>query len=492
MSELAAITAVLLVVYAVLGYKLPALAMATVPIVALGMVYFFIESAEMEVALSAVVLFLVTLVAVALGGRHAETQRWYQRLAFLILAAVGGLLFIVGFFWAFAAVGAGFVLPLFLLLGVAAVVACLIGYSAGSRKTTAASVFSTLGSSMRQNLPLPMALECAAHGRTDGTARTLQQIKKWLLQGYSLVESLRRGYPRCPSRALAILAAAEPQDQLPAAMATVEADLRSQATGRMRLQPVHAAYPLVILTITFIMVLGLMTFVVPQFKAVLEEMTGARLPAPTRVLIGIMEVLVYEHNGLPAILLFVLIFFVIPPVWIWARTRRRRPEKPYLFSRMGDWIKWRLPVLHWFENNSATLQTVELMRISLRTDCPLNEAIRGTLDLDVNQSFKRRLACWLRRVEQGDDVAAAARGCGLPSGLAWAFERSAGASHAPAVLEMLESFYRFNYSYRVNLARFIFWPCAIILLGATVGFVVFAVFSPGVQVINSMAGNVYP
>lgn len=492
MSELAAITAVLMVVYTILGYKLPALAMATVPIAALGMVYFFIESAEMEVALSAVVLFLVTLVAVALGGRHAETQRWYQRLAFLILAAVGGLLFIVGFFWAFAAVGAGFVLPLFLLLGVAAVVACLIGYSAGSRKATAASVFATLGSSMRQNLPLPMALECAAHGRTDGTAAALQQIKKWLLQGYSLVESLRRGYPRCPSRALAILAAAEPQDQLPTAMATVEADLRSQAAGRMRLQPVHAAYPLVILTITFIMVLGLMTFVIPQFKTVLEEMTGDRLPAPTRVLMGIMEVLVYKRNGLPAILIFVLIFFVIPPVWIWARTRRRRPEKPYLFSRMGDWIKWRLPILHWFENNSATLQTVELLRISLRTDCPLNEAIRSALDLDVNQSFKKRLVCWLRRVEQGDDVAAAARGCGLPSGLAWAFERSASASHAPAVLEMLESFYRSNYSYRVNLARFILWPCAIILLGATVGFVVFAIFSPGVEVINSMAGNVYP
>jgi general secretion pathway protein F len=336
-----------------------------------------------------------------------------------------------------------------------AVVACLIGYSAGSRKATAAYVFSTLGSSMRQNLPLPMALDCAASGRTDGSAHVLKQIKKWLVQGHSLVESIRRGYRRCPSRALAILSAAEPKGQLPAAIEAVESDLRSQAARRMRLPPVHAAYPVVILSITFIMVLGLMTFVIPRLTAVLEEVAEGRLPASTRVLIAIMRELVYKHDGLIAWGLFLLIFFVIPPMWIWSRTRPRRPDKPYRLSRIGDWIKWHLPVLRWFENNNATLQTVELLRVAMRTDCPINEAIRSTLGLDVNQAFRRRLACWLRRVEQGDDVAAAARGCGLASALAWAFDRNAGADHTPAVLETLESFYRSNYSYRVNLARFI-------------------------------------
>jgi len=291
---------------------------------------------------------------------------------------------------------------------------------------------------------------------------------------------------------LAILSASEPKGQLPAAIETIEADLRSQAAGRMRLQPVHAAYPLVILAITFIMVLGLMTFVIPQFKSVLEEMTGDRLPASTRALVSIMRTVVYDHEGIIALGLFALVFLVIPLLWVWTRTRRRRPERPYWLSRISDWIKWHLPILHWFENNDATLQVVELLRVSLRTDCPINEAIRSTLELDVNHCFRARLSCWLNRVEQGDDVGAAARGCGLSSALAWAFDRDMGADHAPAVLDMLESFYRSNYSYRVNLARFILWPCGIILLGATVGFVVFAMFSPGVAVLRSMADNVYP
>lgn len=492
MLELPAIIAVLLVVYAILGYKRPVLALTTVPLGVLGMVFFAVETNEAWVALCAAVLVLVTLVAVALGGRHAEPQRWVHRLAFLVLAAIGGTLFVIGLFGAFAAFGAGFVLPLFVLLGIVGIVACLIGYSAGSRKATAAYIFSTLGSSIRQNLPLPMALDCAASGRTDGSAHVLKQIKKWLVQGHSLVESIRRGYPRCPSRALAMLSAAEPKGQLPAAIEAVENDLRLQAAKRMRPQPVHAAYPVIILSITFIMTLGLMTFVIPQLTSVLEEVAEGRLPASTRVLIAIMQELVYKHDGLIAWGLFLLFFFVIPPIWIWTRTRPRRPDKPYRLSRIGDWIKWHLPVLHWFENNNATLQTVELLRVAMRTDCPINEAIRSTLGLDVNQVFRRRLVCWLRRVEQGDDVAAAARGCGLASALAWAFDRNAGADHAPAVLETLESFYRSNYSYRVNLTRFILWPFGIILLGATVGFVVYAVFSPGVAVLSSMAGNVYP
>jgi len=59
-------------------------------------------------------------------------------------------------------------------------------------------------------------------------------------------------------------------------------------------------------------------------------------------------------------------------------------------------------------------------------------------------------------------------------------------------LETLESFYRSNYSYSVNLARFILWPCVTLIMGAIVGFVVLAIFSPGISVITYMATQVNP
>ena len=57
--------------------------------------------------------------------------------------------------------------------------------------------------------------------------------------------------------------------------------------------------------------------------------------------------------------------------------------------------------------------------------------------------------------------------------------------NTPAILESLENFYRSHYGYVVNVARNIFWPCAVIILGVMVGFVVFAMFTPVLTMIHA-------
>ncbi|MBA7705526.1 hypothetical protein ES703_114357 [subsurface metagenome] len=125
---------------------------------------------------------------------------------------------------------------------------------------------------MRQNLPLPMALESAASGRADSRSRILQRIQKWLVQGYSLSESIKRGYPKCPGHAVAMITAAERIDQLPLAIGAIEADLAAKADDRRRINPVHPLYPVIVIGFTLFILLSVMTFVIPTFKAVLEEM----------------------------------------------------------------------------------------------------------------------------------------------------------------------------------------------------------------------------
>ena len=56
--------------------------------------------------------------------------------------------------------------------------------------------------------------------------------------------------------------------------------------------------------------------------------------------------------------------------------------------------------------------------------------------------------------------------------------------NSPTILESLESFYRSNYGYITNLARFIFWPCVTIVMGLLVGEVVYAMFAPAVELIH--------
>ncbi|RPJ39626.1 MAG: hypothetical protein EHM35_01865 [Planctomycetaceae bacterium] len=489
MSALTVIGFGLLFVYGIVGYKRPGIAFITAPLAAVAFAYVAWGSYYQENVLLAPVLFVVAMVSVVASTYTCELREWYHRAALLLLIWFFVVL-VVGILLAgFSEIGAGVVLPVLFILGLIAITLSAIGFGLASRRTIATSVFSTVGASMRQNLPLPMALDCAAVGRYDATSRVLRRIKTWMVKGYSLSEAVSRGYPQCPSRALALLAAGERIGQLPAAVRAVEADMKSRVKERTWLRPVHPAYPVVMLIILFLFTMGLLRFVIPQFKAILDEMNEGKLPAATRLLIRIVEP-VMSGDGL--ILLLCLVAMCGSGLWIYGAWRRRRPEKPYLLSRLGDSIKWHLPILHWFERNRAMVQVVEVLRMSLDAGCPVNEAIRSTLQLDVNLCFRTRLACWLQLVERGEAIGDSARRCGLGHALAWAFDGGAETGNTPAVLEMLDAHYRSNYSYRVNLARFILWPLGIIMLGAAVGFVVFAVFSALMATLTQSIAHVYP
>jgi len=482
---LVVIAILLLAVYIYLGFKEPAIALVTSPFVALT-IFFAGAPDDYAAMIIAPLIFFVTVIAASVSRREPGTEQWPQVCAKWILIIFLFLLLSVTAGAVFGPLGiAGFI---FFILFMSSIIA----YALTSRNATATYIISTIGSSMRQNLPLPMALESAAGGRADTRSRILQKIQKWLVQGYSLSESIKRGYPKCPGHAVAMITAAERIDQLPLAIGAIEADMTAKADDRRRIRPIHPLYPVIVIVFTFFILLSVMTYVIPQFKAVLEEMVeGATLPFATRLLIGITHFIGYEY-GWSIWLAFVLIVLVVIPVSIRVRFRPRRSEKPYLLSRLGDYIKWHLPVLHWFEKNYSMVQVVELLRLSLNAGYTVNDTIENTLELDVNNCFRERLKKWLEKVKRGDNIATAIRESKLGPALAWAFDEQVNQGNTLSILEMLESFYRSNYGYYVNLARFIMWPCVTLIMGVMVGFVVYAIFSPGIAMIKSIAEAVYP
>ena len=481
-----AITILVLVIYIYLGLKMPAIALVTSPFMAGALLVVGAADENGVVMAAAPLIFLSTLLAVLASKREPDSELWPQIWARWIVIFFVFLLASVTAGVVFGPLGVtGFVL--FILFG-----ASIFAYHLTSRHATAAYVISTIGSSMRQNLPLPMALESAAGGRIDHRARILTKIKQWLVQGCSLSESIRRGYPKCPGYAVAMMAAAERVDQLPLAIKAIEADMVARADDRRRIRPVHPFYPVILMVFTFFIVSGVMLFVIPQFKSILEEMVGGgELPRATRILLSISSYFLYKGGWLIG-LIITLAIIVTSLSSIYAKFRPRRPGEPYLISRIGDFVKWHLPILHRFEKDYSMVQVVALLRLSLSAGCPVNDAIDNTLGLDVNHCFRKRLQRWLGRVECGDHIADAAKRCRLGSPLAWAFDDKVNQGNTLSILEMLESFYRSNYSYYVNLARFIMWPCVTLLMGAIVGFIVYSIFMPGIEVITHLANMVHP
>ncbi len=471
--------------FAVLGYKKPVVALVTLPIVCIALGVIAVDNESPEWLIFIAFIFLLGLIAIALSESEPDFERLPQQIARWTLLTIVFLLAVITGFAVFGGWG------ILVLFGICVLAATLIGYGLSSRYATAAYILTTIGASMRQNLPLPMALETAAQGQKDIRARTLRRIKKWLVQGYSLSESLKRGYPKCPGYAVAMITAAERINQLPFAFKALEADIVEKADERKRIRPVHPFYPVLVITVITTMVILMAKFVVPTYLTVIKEnFEGAELPAVTQFLMKIISPIFWQ-SAIFWIVLGLIILISIPAA-IRIRFRPRRPEKPYMISRLFDFIKWHLPVLHWFENNYSIVQAIEILRLSLNAGVTVNQAIANTIGLDVNNCFKKRLRNWLEKVEAGENISAAARESKLGSTIAWAFDADVNQGNTLTILEMLEEFYRSNYSYRVNLARFILWPCVTIMLGLIVGFVVYAFFSPMVYIINHLADMVTP
>ncbi|MHC4214182.1 MAG: type II secretion system F family protein [Planctomycetota bacterium] len=430
-----------------------------------------------EIWVFVLILFVLLLIGAIILKSTRQAVGWFLLLISAFLFACVGFTFLGP--WAY-------LFLLFLLVSAG----LMVSYGLTSSYATTTYVISTIGASMRQNLPLAMALDSAAGNQKDTRAKILRQIKNQLVQGYSLSESIRRGYPKCPSRSVAMIAAAERIDQVPHAIKAIEADMTARSNERKRIKPVSALYPIVLLIIVSLVVLGMAWKVIPKFKEIIEEMVpGESLPWATRLMMDIATFIAYE-TPLGWILTLSVIFLVVLATYI--RFRTRRVHDLQLSSRAGDYIKWHFPISRWFEKNYSLVQIVEYLRLSLNTGSTVDKAISNTLELDLNDCFKRQVREWLTMVEAGEDISESAIKSGMGSSLAWAFDQDVNQGNTPQILETLETFYRTNYSYAVNLARFVAEPFVTILMGLLVGFVIYALFSPVVATIQFLATDVVP
>lgn len=470
MLEIGAVLAAL-AIWAV-AYKRPGIGLLLSPLgcFAAWVVGAVEESLPMLILGPGVIIGTAVVISVAPRDPLADPRpkRWAR-------LTLWGILILVVFLALLMAAGPWGVPPALVLV---LYIVCVFVSGFEARRATTSVILSTLNAAMRQNLPLPMALDSAAAGGDDMAAYAMRQISRWLVQGYPLSEALHRGYPRCPGRARGMIAAAERIGQLPAAMEVIERDMHASAERRNRVNPIYPFYPLALIVVISLIVSGLMTFVMPQLSAVLRDLTDSPLPPATEVLLGIYRC-VGDWIGY-AVVAVVLVGAVVLLIRWW---RPRRPDRPGPLSVMADLVRWVLPISHSFESDRSMVQTADGLRLALATGRTVDQAIATTLSLDTNLWFRRRLKAWLAAVQRGQDVAAAALQNRLAPALAWAFDTRVNQGNTPAVLEMIKSFYRSNYSYRVNLARLVLWPSVTVAMACVVGFVAYAVFSPMVAII---------
>jgi type IV pilus assembly protein PilC len=406
---------------------------------------------------------------------------WWKLLARMVASILFGLLLLAGLLICFHILG--FIFFIFFIVAV-------FRYLATARYNQALEFVSTLAAAMRQNLPLPTALQTAAIGRKDKTARVFRRTAHWLTQGYPLAEAVRKGYPRCLPEVVSTIESAEKLSQLPEVLLSLEKDLINNADETKKVRPVHPWYPVIVLISIFAMTTGLMVFIIPTFSQVISEMSDGRtsLPAPTLFLIHITDKITHPFTFI--ILLGIVLGGIGSAIYYYFRTRVA--YKPGLFLNIIDRIRWYWPLQRRLERNMATLRLVEILRHSLSAGWPLNQSIAAALSVKMNCCFQKRIRRWFQDVEQGMDAAQSARARGIGSSVAWAIDGKINPGQAPTLLGMLEETCRSKHNYLGNLIRSILWPIVVLLMGLFVGFVIYAIFSCLVRIITIGTGYIVP
>jgi type II secretory pathway component PulF len=406
---------------------------------------------------------------------------WWKILARTIFLIVFELLLLAGFLVIFNFMG--FIFFAFLVVAT-------FRYQTAARYNRALEVVSTLSAAMRQNLPLPAALQTAAMGRYDKTGWIFRRIAHWLTQGNSLAESVRKGYPRCLPQVLSAMESAEKLNQLPNTLSSLEKDLINDSDESKKVRPVHPLYPVLLLTSVIIITMGLLVFIIPTFSGVLSEMTDGRegLPAATQWLVNLSRATL---DWKVAVFICTSIFAVYAG-WSYYQFRTRVSYKSGPFMNMIDRILWFGPIQSKLERNLSTLRLIEILRPALSAGLSIPGAIAATLGAKMNICFKNRVKRWLQCVENGQDVSQSARACGVGHSVAWALDARINPGQAPILLEMLEENCRSKHNYLGNIIRSVMWPLVIVALGAFVGFIVYAMYIPMVQIITIGIQNVNP
>ncbi len=236
-------------------------------------------------------------------------------------------------------------------------------------------------------------------------------------------------------------------------------------------------YPIVVLSAAFLILLGLMTFVIPQFETVLTEMVEGELNVVTRTVLGISAWIAYEYGW--AILAAVPFGIIV----ILRIVRKFRPGRVVL-----DTIKLKLPVVGQLSSKVSITRWTRTLGTLISAGVPILDAINVTRETAGNEVYANMLANVHNSIRQGDTFAGPLRASKtvdlLVSNMVAVGEET---GDLDKMLLKVADQYDEQVDVLVGGLMSMLEPIMIIVLGGIVMTIVLAVFLPMIQVITSLS-----
>ncbi len=347
-------------------------------------------------------------------------------------------------------------------------------------------------------LPILRSLRILQEQQRSGTfKKVIGYIGDDIEGGATLSEAMSR-YPRTFDRLFVnMVAAGETGGVLDLILARVADFMESAQKLKSRVKGAMI-YPLVVLTAAFLILLGLMTFVIPNFTSVLGEMSeGAELPKITRVVLGASEWIAKGPEWAPRIPIpltgmtvptggwIVLIAAPFIIVFLLRAIKRFRAGRLIL-----DTIKLKLPVVGQLTSKVAVTRWTRTLGTLIGAGVPILDALNVTRDTAGNEVFANMLTNVHNSIRQGDTFAGPLKQSKtvdlIVSNMVAVGEET---GDLDKMLLKVADNYDEQVEVMVGSLMHLLEPIMIIVLGSIVLTIVLAVFLPMLQIITTLSSS---
>jgi type IV pilus assembly protein PilC len=328
-------------------------------------------------------------------------------------------------------------------------------------------------------LPILRSLRILQEQQKSGTfKRVIGYVADDIEGGATLSEALGR-FPRAYDRLFVnMVAAGEAGGVLDLILSRI-ADFMEKASKLKARVKSAMIYPIAVLSAAFVILLGLMKYVVPKFMEVLTEMVDEELNQVTKTVLGISDWIAYRFGWLILICVpFVLVILL-------------RFVRQFKAGRIVlDSIKLRLPVIGQLSSKIAVTRWTRTLGTLISAGVPILDALQVTRETAGNEVFARMLGNVHNSIRQGDTFAGPLR---QSKTVDLIVSNMVAVGEETGDLDRMLTKVADNYDEQVDVLvaslMSLLEPVMIVVLGGVVMVIVMAIFLPMIQVISGLGAS---
>ncbi|MFM2344900.1 MAG: hypothetical protein RLZZ210_1512 [Pseudomonadota bacterium] len=323
-----------------------------------------------------------------------------------------------------------------------------------------------LSTLLKAGLPLMQGMDIIARGHENPSfSRLINDVKLNIQSGSSFANSLRNHPDYFDTLYCNLVESGEQTGVLDSLLERLATYLEKSLAMISKIKKAMI-YPIFILSVVFLIVIGLMVFIIPTFKEIFASF-GAELPAPTLIIMAMSDFIVKY-------ILFILAapiiaFFVI-------RTQLKRSEK---MRQAKDKLVLNLPIFGNIVRKAAIARWSRTLGTMFSSGIPIVESLESVAGASGNINYEKATYNIQSDVTKGTSLTVAMRSTQLFPNMVTQMVASGEESGAlDSMLNKVGDFYEEEVDTSIASLSTLIEPLLIVILGVIICMILVALYLP--------------